>query len=303
MNKTIVKSNKKSNGQTQADSKMMKVYKKLAYETPVLKKLEEFDLLKKVKDEDCQISREKIVNAYLRTVISLSKKYCFRNNLNLDECVQTGIVGILNALENFDLEKYVKVSKTGPSLFSYFCYRSILMSLKEFYRLNLRQFSVSCTTNTRLTNINKLYKSGVFNTMAGDPEKISDYISKELDIKKKECVLLLNLFKPGVELDSPLNSDDERPDPHSYKDVLLKSFDDESPDSVCEREDNYKNLMEILDSLPKEERALIYHKFGINCKEHTFAQIGKKYNMNSQSARNKIVKVQKKLKSLILAAV
>ena len=71
---------KKYNYNTQDNSPIIKFYQKIAYSTPVLPNDKEIELLKSAKNKDCSASREALINAYLRTVILLARKYCFGNN-------------------------------------------------------------------------------------------------------------------------------------------------------------------------------------------------------------------------------
>lgn len=275
---------------------IIKNYEKIARETPMLKKLEEIELIKNVQKKNCAESRNRITYAYLRTAISLAKKYQNNTNLELEDLINAAILGIQRSLENFDLSKYKTISKNGPSLFSYYTYRSILMSLNDEYRSNLRQFSVSDSTNLRLTNINKLYKQGLLNDKS--PDEIIEFVSKTLNIKIKEVKILVDLFKKPVELDKEIEESGGPDNNHTeYKDLILKTHVSENPSNILDQNDRKNQLLKELNNLPPEERNLIFHRYGINCdKNMTFAEIGAKYKTSGQNVKNKIDKIQNKLK-------
>lgn len=273
------------------EDKILKNYEKIARETPMMKRDFELEMIKK-SQAGCQKSRDVIVNSYLRTAISLSKKYCNKANLELIDAVHEAIAGVNEAVEKFDVSKYQKLG----SMFSYYCYRSILMRLGDFYRSNLRQFSVSDSTNLRLTNINKLYKQGLLNDKS--PDEIIEFVSKTLNIKIKEVRILVDLFKKPVELDKEIMEESGGETNHTeYKDLILKTHISENPSNILDKTDRKNQLLKELNNLSPEERDLIFHRYGINCDEDmTFAEMGAKYKTSGQNVKNKIDKIQNKLK-------
>jgi len=284
----------------------IKYYENIAASTPSLKRQEEFELIKKFKENKSIEIKDRIIKSYLKTVTSLSKRYCNQNSLDRLDIIHAGIVGISNALEKFDIAKYTSVNENSSSLFSYYCYRAILMEFKDYYRGNIRQFSVSDTSNTRLNDINKIYKTGALNSLS-ESESI-DLIVQKLGLKKKEVKLLLNLFKSPVELDRTVDLDEDssageikdllsmNPD---RKDVLLNSSFDHTPVSHMEEKEKYQNLLNGLDEIPERDRAMIYYRYGINCEKQTLSGLSKKYNISPTKVISKLNQIEKKLKTII----
>lgn len=274
-------------------------YKKVAYSTPLLKKGEEFELIQKYKESAGQDheTKQKLISAYLRTVINLAEKYSYRNRLDPLDLIQCGIVGILNSLEKFDLSEYKKITKNSGSLFAYFTYRAILMEMQDHYRNNIRQVSVSDSTNNRLTKINKLYKNEKLNDKT--PEEIVEIVCESLAVKKKEAVLLLSLFSPGVELDKPLENDSDGDDTLEYKDFILKTYDEESPAAIYKNVENKNFLLKNIDKLEKEERFVILNKYGIKCEKKSVEEIAGLLNKSSSYIVIRMKRAQEKLKNMI----
>ena len=272
-------------------------YEEIARKTPMMKREYELEMIKNSQN-GCSNSREVIVNSYLRTAISLSKKYCNKTNLELVDAIHESVAGINEAIDKFDVSKYQKLG----SMFSYFAYRAILMRLGDFYRSNMRQFSVSDSTNLRLTNINKLYKQGLLNDKS--PEETVDFVSKTLNIKPRETKMLIDLFKKPMELDAPISMGDNCDEDVEYKDLVLKTHESETPRSILEREDKKRLLMEAVNQLTADERNLVFHRYGIHCDESmTFAEIGEKYKISGQTVKNKIEKIQRNLKDCLIGQI
>lgn len=285
-------------GENHSENKILKQYEKIAYNTKPLEKNEEFELLKKYKTKKCQESKNKIINAYLRTVLAQARKFGERNNLSIIDLIHSGVVGICNSLDAFDLSKYTKQG----GLLSYYIHRGVLMELTLYYRTFLRQFSVPDNVNTKLLNINKLFKSGKLNLGNDDQKK---YIGTMLSVSSSRTDNLLSLFKPSVELDKKIedengNGDSRASEASEYKDLILKTQNESSPDSILSENDNYENLFSQINNLEPEERSIIIHRYGINCKEHTLLELGKKYKMSPANAGLKVNKIQEKLKRLMV---
>lgn len=75
---------------------------------PVLSNEEKNELLKKIKEGN-QEAREKFVNGNLKLVLSVIKRFYGRGE-NLDDLFQVGCVGLIKAMDNFDLGQNVQFS-------------------------------------------------------------------------------------------------------------------------------------------------------------------------------------------------
>ena len=75
---------------------------------PVLSNEEKEELLKKVKDGDLG-AREKFINGNLRLVLSVIQRFYGRGE-NADDLFQVGCVGLIKAIDNFDINQDVQFS-------------------------------------------------------------------------------------------------------------------------------------------------------------------------------------------------
>ena len=288
---------KKYNYNTQDNSPIIKFYQKIAYSTPVLPNDKEIELLKSAKNKDCSASREALINAYLRTVILLARKYCFGNNLSLEDGIHSGITGVINSIESFDLKKY----ETPGKMFSYYCYRGILMELTKFYRENIRQFSITDAMNTQMQKINNLYKNGEFNGIdKNENDQLVEFISQKLAIKSSKIKELLSLFSSPIELDSS-QPNDETDEISSYKDFFVKTNKEDEPDKIIDRENKYSFLLSSVQNLPDDEKSIINSRYGIDCEKQNISELSKKYKISAPLMSRTISSIEKKLHSLMIS--
>lgn len=75
---------------------------------PVLKEKEKIELLKKIKEGDMK-ARDELVEGNLRLVLSVVQRFSSRGE-NPDDLFQIGSIGLIKAIDNFDMNQNVKFS-------------------------------------------------------------------------------------------------------------------------------------------------------------------------------------------------
>lgn len=75
---------------------------------PVLKEKQKEELLKKIKEGDMR-AREELINGNLRLVLSVIQRFLNRGE-NVDDLFQVGCIGLIKAIDNFDLGHNVRFS-------------------------------------------------------------------------------------------------------------------------------------------------------------------------------------------------
>lgn len=74
----------------------------------VLKEKEKIELLKKAREGN-KIARDKLIEGNLRLVLSVIQRFLNRNE-NLDDLFQVGCIGLIKAIDNFDISQNVRFS-------------------------------------------------------------------------------------------------------------------------------------------------------------------------------------------------
>ena len=78
-------------------------------ELTVLKEIEKIELLKEIKATGSKAARDKLINGNLRLVLSVIQRFAGRGE-DIDDLFQIGVVGLIKAIDNFDLSKEVRFS-------------------------------------------------------------------------------------------------------------------------------------------------------------------------------------------------
>jgi RNA polymerase sporulation-specific sigma factor len=160
---------------------------------PVLKEKEMRELLLKMKDGDDN-SREKFIKGNLRLVLSVIQRFNNRGE-NVDDLFQVGCIGLIKAIDNFDLNQNVK--------FSTYAVPMIIGEIRRYLRDNN---SIRVSRSLRDIAYRALQ---VRDKLVGENNKepTISQIAKELKVPREEVVFALDAIQDPVSLFEPIYHD------------------------------------------------------------------------------------------------
>lgn len=160
---------------------------------PNLSKAKKEELLRKIKggDED---SREEFVQGNLRLVLSVIQRFSGRGE-NPDDLFQVGCIGLIKAIDNFDLSQNVQ--------FSTYAVPMIIGEIRRYLRDNN---SIRVSRSLRDLAYKALKAKEEFTLKNGKEPTINE-ISKILNLPKEDVVLALDSIQDPVSLYEPVYSD------------------------------------------------------------------------------------------------
>ena len=162
-------------------------------EIKVLSEEEKNELFKRIKKGDIY-AREKLVNGNLKLVLSILKKYQNRCD-NMDDLFQIGCVGLMKAIDNFDLSHNVKFSTYAVPL--------ILGEIRRYLRDN-SNLRISRSIKDLAYKILK-YKEEYFIEFGKDPS--NEQISKYLNIDEIDIIIATDAMKDPISMFEPIYND------------------------------------------------------------------------------------------------
>lgn len=160
---------------------------------PVLKEKEKRELLLKMQQGD-NSARESFIKGNLRLVLSVIQRFNNRGE-NVDDLFQVGCIGLMKAIDNFDLSQNVK--------FSTYAVPMIIGEIRRYLRDNnpIRvSRSLRDIAYKALVVRDKLIKEN-------NKEPTISQISKELNIPREEVVFALDAIQDPVSLYEPIYHD------------------------------------------------------------------------------------------------
>lgn len=159
----------------------------------ILKEEEKMELLKKARKGDKK-AREELINCNLRLVLSVIQRFQNRGE-TMDDLFQVGVIGLIKAIDNFNMDLDVKFSTYA-----------VPMCIGEIRRFLRDDNSVRVSRSMRDTAYKAMQiKENLINKNQKEPTV--EEIAKELGVSKSEVVLALEAIVEPVSLYEPVYSD------------------------------------------------------------------------------------------------
>ena len=159
----------------------------------VLTEKEKTELLKRVREGDKK-AREELINGNLRLVLSVIQRFTNRGE-NLDDLFQVGCIGLMKAIDHFDVTQGVRFSTYGVPM--------IIGEIRRYLRDNN---SVRVSRSMRDTAYKAMQVKEELTSKNGKEPTVEE-IAKKLDMKREDVVLALEAIVEPVSLYEPVFSD------------------------------------------------------------------------------------------------
>jgi len=262
----------------------VKIYLQQIGKIPLLSTEEELEIAKKIKEKDCHLSRKILINANLRLVVSIAKKYIGRG-LSFLDLIQEGNMGLIRATEKFDYTKGYKFSTYA----TWWIQQSITRAIADKARIiRLPIHLIDSLTKIKKETIDLTTKLGRVPTK----QEVAD--SMGLSLKKMNSII--KSAQSTISIDTPTN---QKEDANKIIDYIV----DEStisPDSRVSEENLLEDTRHILDQLSQKERDILILRYGLDNdgNKKTLEEIGSIYNVSRERIRQIENRAISKLKKL-----
>ncbi len=162
---------------------------------PLLKQQEKEALFIRIKDGDTE-AREEFIKGNLRLVLSVIKRFSSSNE-NVDDLFQIGCIGLMKAIDNFDITLNVK--------FSTYAVPMIMGEIRRFLRDNS---CIRVSRSIKDTAYKAIYtKENMMKKSLREPTLAE--VAKEVGVSKEEIVYALDAIQNPMSLYDPVYSDGE----------------------------------------------------------------------------------------------
>ncbi len=139
-------------------------------------------------------AREKLINGNLRLVLSVIQRFCGRGE-NADDLFQVGCVGLIKAIDNFDISLDIQLSTYAVPM--------IIGEIRRYLRDN-NMVRVSRSVRDLAYKVLQV-KEKI--TRENGREPTIEEIAKELEVEKEEIILRLDAIQDPVSLQEPVYND------------------------------------------------------------------------------------------------
>jgi RNA polymerase primary sigma factor len=240
---------------------------------------EEVELAKRIREGD-EKALNKLINANLRFVVSVSKQYQ-NQGLSLPDLINEGNLGLIKAAQRFDETR-------GFKFISYAVWwirQSILQALAEqarIVRLPLNKIGSINKINKTLSNLEQEFER----------EPTAEEVAMELDCSPKDVKESLRNSGRHVSMDAPLSQSE---DGNLYD--VIDNKDTPNPDQDLIKESLRREIERAISTLTEREANIIRLYFGLNSKNpYTLEEIGEEFGLTRERVRQIKEKAVRRLK-------
>ncbi len=257
----------------------VRLYLKEIGSVPLLTSDEELELAKRMSAGD-EFAKEKLVEANLRLVVSIAKKYKGRGMSFLD-LIQEGNLGLIKGVEKFDYTKGYKLSTYS----TWWIRQSITRALSDFGKTIRIPVHMVETIN----KVAKVQRQLTIE-LGYDPKPAE--IAKALDMKESKIIEILQMAKEPSSLDTPIGEEED-----STLGDFVADENAKTPEKSLENEMLKEHIINLLDDLSDREKEVIILRFGLrDGVSRTLEEVGKQFNVTRERIRQIEAKALRKLR-------
>ena len=258
----------------------VRMYLKEIGTVPLLSADEEIELAKRKADGD-EAAKERLIEANLRLVVSIAKRYTGRG-MSLLDLVQEGNLGLIKGVEKFDHTKGYKLSTYA----TWWIRQSVTRALADQAR------TIRVPVHM-VETINKMSKMQRKLTLELGYEPSIPELAQALGMSEEKVMEIMQIAREPASLETPIGEEDDS----NLGDFVADSnvvTPEQNVESVMLRE----HIDALLGDLKERERQVIVLRFGLeDGHPRTLEEVGKEFNVTRERIRQIEAKALRKLRN------